>query len=36
MNEVAYFDTRRLEGPQTLALRLRSQLAVPLDVTFGG
>jgi hypothetical protein len=36
MNEVTYFDTRRLEVAQTLALRLRSQLAVPLDVPFGG
>ena len=36
MNEVTYFDTRRLEQPQTLALRLRSQLAVPLEVPFGG
>lgn len=36
MNEVTFFDTRQLEGPQTLALRLRSQLAVPLDVPFGG
>lgn len=36
MNEVTYFDTRRLEDAQTLALRLRSQLAVPLEVSFGG
>lgn len=36
MNEVTYFDTRRLEQAQTLRLRLRSQLAVPLEVSFGG
>jgi hypothetical protein len=36
MNEVTYFDTRRLQDAQTLALRLRSQLAVPLEVSFGG
>jgi hypothetical protein len=36
MNEITFFDTRSLEGAQTLGLRLRSQLAVPLDVSFGG
>ena len=36
MNEVTFFDTRSLQRAQTLALRLRSQLALPLDVPFGG
>ncbi len=36
MNEVTFFDTRLLECAQVLALRLRSQLAVPLEVPFGG
>ena len=36
MNEITFFDTRLLEGAQVLALRLRSRLAVPLDVPYGG
>ena len=36
MNEITFFDTRLLQRPQVLALRLRSQLAVPLDVPYGG
>lgn len=36
MNEITFFDTRLVEGAQVLALRLRSQLAVPLEVPFGG
>lgn len=36
MNEITFFDTRSLEHAQVLALRLRSQLAVPLEVPFGG
>lgn len=36
MNEITFFDTRQLEGAQTLALRLRSRLADPLEVPFGG
>jgi hypothetical protein len=35
MNEVTYFDTRDLAGPQTLFLRLRCQLAGPLAVPIG-
>jgi hypothetical protein len=36
MNEVTFFDTHSLAGPQTLALRLRSRLAVPIDIPFQG
>ena len=36
MNEVTFFDTQDLVGPQTLRLRLRCMLAVPLDVPFAG
>jgi hypothetical protein len=36
MNEITFFDTRALTHAQTLALRLRSRLALPLDVPFGG
>ncbi|RBY84525.1 hypothetical protein [Blastococcus sp. TF02A-30] len=36
MNEVTFFDTTSLDGPQTLALRLRCRLAVPLDIPVGG
>jgi hypothetical protein len=35
MNEITFFDTRSLDGAQVLALRLRSQLSVPLEVPFG-
>jgi hypothetical protein len=36
MNEVTYFDTSGLRGAQTLHLRLRSRLAVPVEVPFAG
>jgi hypothetical protein len=36
MNEVTYFDTQGLDRPQTLELRLRCRLPVPLEVPFGG
>jgi hypothetical protein len=36
MNEVTFFDTRSLSGPQTLSLRLRAQLGVPIPIDFGG
>ncbi|RFU21287.1 hypothetical protein D0Z06_10895 [Geodermatophilus marinus] len=36
MNEVTYFDTRAVEGAQTLALRLRSRLATPVEVPVQG
>jgi hypothetical protein len=36
MNEVTFFDTRAVDGSQTLALRLRSQLAVPVAIPFEG
>ena len=36
MNEVTFFDTRAVDGPATLALRLRSQLAVPIAIPFEG
>ena len=35
MNEVTYFDTSALRGPQTLWLRLRSRLAEPVPLSFG-
>lgn len=36
MNEVTFFDTASLDRPQTLELRLRCRLPVPLEVPFGG
>lgn len=36
MNEVTVFDTSALPGPQTLWLRLRSRLAEPVPLAFGG
>lgn len=36
MNEVTYFDTSGVSGPQLLALRLRSRLAEPVLLPFGG
>ena len=36
MNEVTFFDTSGVSGPQTLALRLRSRLAEPVLLPFGG
>jgi hypothetical protein len=36
MNEVTFFDTSHLSGPQTLALRLRSRLADPVPIPFQG
>lgn len=36
MNEVTFFDTSHLSGPQTLALRLRSRLAEPVPIPFEG
>ncbi|SFL25976.1 hypothetical protein [Geodermatophilus ruber] len=36
MVEVTFFDTRSVSGPQTLALRLRSRLAVALDIPVEG
>jgi hypothetical protein len=35
MNEVTYFDTRDLEGPQMLGLRLRCRLAEPIPIPYG-
>jgi hypothetical protein len=35
MHEVTYFDTRGLEGPQMLGLRLRCRLAEPVPIPFG-
>jgi hypothetical protein len=36
MNEVTYFDTSGLDHAQTLDLRLRCRLALPVEVPFGG
>jgi hypothetical protein len=36
MNEVTYFDTTSIGGPQVLSLRLRSQLAAPIALPVGG
>ncbi|TFV62340.1 hypothetical protein E4P41_07560 [Geodermatophilus sp. DF01-2] len=36
VNEVTFFDTSRVSGPQTLALRLRSRLAEPVPLPFTG
>ena len=36
MNEVTFFDTSHLAGPQTLQLRLRSRLAEPVSIAFEG
>lgn len=36
MNEVTFFDTTSLDRPQTLELRLRCRLPVPVEVPFGG
>lgn len=35
MNEVTYFDTNGIGGPQVLSLRLRSRLAEPIAVPVG-
>lgn len=35
MTEVTFFDTQDLRHPQTLDLRLRCRLAVPIQVPFG-
>lgn len=36
MNEVTYFDTSGLDRAQTLDLRLRCRLVLPVEVPFGG